>query len=110
WWDRVAHLFATTLRSALVLQLHSEARAHRWSLPAERMRVQHDVIQRLEQADAPEREAAITDLTQQLEVELPATPPAAFAPVTWDDVRAMERLGVTYGPHTVTHRILSRAP
>jgi peptidoglycan/xylan/chitin deacetylase (PgdA/CDA1 family) len=28
--------------------------------------------------------------------------------MTWDDLRAAERLGMTFGPHTVTHPILSQ--
>jgi len=59
--------------------------------------------------DAPEREAAIADLSEQLEVELPAKPPPASAPISWDDVRRTAKLGVTFGPHSVTHPILPLA-
>jgi len=109
WWDRVAYLFTETGRSSVVFGLGSEDRAYRWSTPAERARIQDDVLRHLELLDAPEREATIASLSQQLDVSLPASPPEAFAPMTWDDVRRAANLGVTFAPHTVTHRLLTRA-
>jgi peptidoglycan/xylan/chitin deacetylase (PgdA/CDA1 family) len=110
WWDRVAHLFGQTPRSLLWLNLGPERRQFRWSTPGERARAQDDMIQRLEWVDAPAREAAIDDLARQLGADLPAIPPPAFAPLSWDDVRDAARRGATFGPHTVSHRILSGAP
>lgn len=109
WWDRVTYLFHHTQRCSLLLGLGSEERPYRWATSAERDVARHDVLGRLEWVDAPEREAAIADLSRQLDVELSASPPPAFAPMTWEDVRRTATLGATYGPHTVTHRILSLA-
>ena len=110
WWDRVAHLFQQTQRFSLALSFGSENRTYRWRARGERGGVQHDVIQRLEWLDAPARETAIAALARQLDVEPPAAPPPASAPMSWDDVRAGAARGITFGPHTVTHRILSQAP
>jgi peptidoglycan/xylan/chitin deacetylase (PgdA/CDA1 family) len=109
WWDRMTHLFTHTRRCSLLLDLGFEQRSYRWSTPGERDRVRQDILGRLEWVDAPQREAAIAGLSQQLDVELPASPPPEFAPISWDDVRRTARLGATFGPHTVTHPILSLA-
>jgi hypothetical protein len=45
---------------------------------------------------------------QAMCVEFPPRPPPRFAPIAWDDVRRLSRCGVTFGPHTVTHPVLSR--
>jgi peptidoglycan/xylan/chitin deacetylase (PgdA/CDA1 family) len=109
WWDRTAYLFSNTRCYSLIFQLGSERHSYRWSTPWERDVVRRDVADRLEGVDAPEREAAIADLSEQLNVELPATPPPASAPISWDDVRRTAKLGVTFGPHSVTHPILPLA-
>lgn len=110
WWDRVAHMFQQTQRSSITLGLGPARRTHRWSNAHERTEARREVVHHLERLDTPEREPLITDLAHQLDVELSVTPPPAYAPVTWTEVRQMARHGVTYGPHTVTHRILNQAP
>jgi len=109
WWDRVAHLFKHTRRSSLLLELGPDHRPYRWATPGAQARVQNDVLHRLETVSGPQREAAIASLSSQLDVELPASPPPAFAPISWDDVRRAAKHGVTFGPHTVTHPILTLA-
>lgn len=109
WWDRVTYLFKHTQRSSLVFRLGGEERAYRWSTSGERDEAQHDVLRRLEWIDAPLREATIAGLSRQFDVEVPASPPPACAPISWDEVRRTAKLGVTFGPHTVTHPILSLA-
>ena len=109
WWERTAYLFSHTSRCSLHFELGSERHSYRWSTPWERDVVRQDVADRLQGVDAPEREAAIADLSEQLDVEIPAKPPPAFAPISWDDVRRTAKLGVTFGPHSVTHPILPLA-
>jgi len=106
WWDRVAHVFTQTQQTSVLLPVGHEVLSYRWSTPSDRVHAQQDVIERLQMVGVAEREAVITSLTHQLNVELPARPPSAFAPMSWDDVRRTARLGATFGPHTVTHPIL----
>jgi len=106
WWDRVAHVFRQTRRCSLSLPVGDQRLPWSWSSPSERAWVQQAVIERLQVADVPAREAVITSLSEQLDVELPTRPPAPFTPLSWDDVRRTARLGATFGPHTVTHPIL----
>jgi peptidoglycan/xylan/chitin deacetylase (PgdA/CDA1 family) len=52
--------------------------------------------------------ALVDDVARQLGVSVPEIPPAQFRPLTWDEARALEREGVEFGPHSVTHRIFSQ--
>jgi peptidoglycan/xylan/chitin deacetylase (PgdA/CDA1 family) len=109
WWDRVSYLFTHTRRWSLVLDLGHEERTYAWSTPGERDGARQDILSRLEWVDAPQRDATIAGLSEQLDVELPECPPPAWAPISWEDVRRTARGGATFGPHTVTHPILSLA-
>lgn len=42
-------------------------------------------------------------------MELPETCPARFAPISWAEARDLEKRGMTFGPHTLTHPVLSSA-
>lgn len=107
WWDRATHVFSHTRRHSFSLDTGSECRTFRWSTLEERNLARQDVLSRLEWLEAADRERAIAALARDLDVELPASPPPEYAPISWDDVRRTAKLGATFGPHTVTHPILS---
>jgi peptidoglycan/xylan/chitin deacetylase (PgdA/CDA1 family) len=41
------------------------------------------------------------------DIDLPAQPPAAYLPASWDAIRRMEKRGMNFAAHTATHRIVS---
>lgn len=55
-----------------------------------------------------DRLSVLAALPELLGVGIPARPPAADAPLTWEQVRLLARQGVEFGAHTATHPILSR--
>ncbi len=55
-----------------------------------------------------ERLEAIHRLISEADVEPPSQPPLCYAPMSWDQARACEKNGMSFGPHTVTHPVLSR--
>ena len=55
-----------------------------------------------------EKEASIRRLGALLSVDFPSTVPRRYAAMSWDQVRSAAGMGATFGPHTVTHPVLSR--
>lgn len=110
WWDRIEYAFRHARRSEVRLQLAEQSVAYQWQSPMERDRAQADLTHRCKRAPDAEKHAAIGRLAVALEVELPDAAPEAYAPMTWDQARAAERGGMTFGPHTETHPILSMTP
>jgi peptidoglycan/xylan/chitin deacetylase (PgdA/CDA1 family) len=49
----------------------------------------------------------IAHVSKVLEVELPEDAPHKYRAMTWDEVRRLEALGVSFGAHTVNHPTLS---
>lgn len=108
WWDRIEYVFRHCARAELTARVGGTEHRHHWDGDAERLRAQLDFTERCKDVVDTEREAAIADLARSAGVELPAAPPAAYAPMAWDRLRACEGRGMSFGPHTVTHPILSR--
>jgi hypothetical protein len=66
-----------------------------------------DLNLRCQDVSEENRLACIEELSRHAEVELPAFPPARFAPMSWEVVRRLESQGVGFGPHSVTHPVLT---
>jgi peptidoglycan/xylan/chitin deacetylase (PgdA/CDA1 family) len=47
-------------------------------------------------------------LAEAAEVEIPTRAPAQYEPLTWPEMRSLEEKGIAFGPHTVTHPILTQ--
>jgi peptidoglycan/xylan/chitin deacetylase (PgdA/CDA1 family) len=61
-------------------------------------------------ADLPHetRLGFIEELASMTGVDLPRRAPRRYAPLSWDEVRRLEKAGIHFAPHTVTHPVLSR--
>ena len=108
WWDRIAYVFGQTNARAIHSRLGEQSVEYRWSNAAERGRAAMDFTHRCKGVPDEVKHRAIEDLATEAGVALPSDPPPAFAPMTWDQLRACEGHGMTFGPHTVTHPVLSR--
>jgi len=52
--------------------------------------------------------AILESIAHATQVDIPDTPPDNSKPMTWAMARELEKAGVIFGPHTVTHPILSK--
>ncbi len=108
WWDRVEYVFDNTRLPGLPPGCGLPE--YRWTDEDERSRVKADFIQHCKALPEAEKEAAIARLAAAAEVEIPRAAPARYAPMSWDTLRSYEQRGMRFGPHSMTHPILSRTP
>jgi peptidoglycan/xylan/chitin deacetylase (PgdA/CDA1 family) len=109
WWDRVEFIFENTRLQSVAVRVDDFDRHYRWS---DRQSRQSEVLRCHEDCKLlPEKKKLrfIDGLAENAEVQVPASPPLRYAPLTWEQVRQCEKLGLTFGPHTVTHPILANA-
>jgi peptidoglycan/xylan/chitin deacetylase (PgdA/CDA1 family) len=107
WWDQVSYIFAQTRRTALTARLARYEIRYRLDSVLDRRRNATDLSLRCQDALETDRQACVADFGREADVELPAAPPPMFAPLTWDEARQLEKRGITFGPHSVTHPVLS---
>jgi peptidoglycan/xylan/chitin deacetylase (PgdA/CDA1 family) len=110
WWDRVEFIFEHVRGQSLRAGVDGVHREYAWSDLETRQREIwrcHEDCKTLTE----ERKLRFIDaLAQFAEVQVPSSPPRRYAPLTWEEVRACKRFGLAFGPHTVTHPILTNAP
>jgi peptidoglycan/xylan/chitin deacetylase (PgdA/CDA1 family) len=108
WWDQLAHAFRHTTRDSLTFTLDREELSFRLTDEAQRTALGADIAIRLTQVTNSERLRLVKLIPELLDVEIPATSPAEYEPLKWDEVRRLAKDGVAFGAHTMTHPILSR--
>lgn len=106
WWDRIEQVFRTTTRRAIDVPLGDTMLSY--TLGDARDAAQADFTARCKEVPDAVKHVAIEALATAADVELPDAAPERYAPMTWDELRAAERGGMSFAPHTVTHPILSR--
>jgi peptidoglycan/xylan/chitin deacetylase (PgdA/CDA1 family) len=108
WWNQVEYLVTATRQGGVMLDHGPDRWEYRWSDRAGRDAAILDITERLKRVPEADKRALIDRLGTALDVPLPATPPPDFTPMSWSEVRRCARAGVTFGPHTRTHPVLSR--
>ena len=108
WFDHVEWAFVHSALSELAFDMPGGAIRLRWFNDADRVRAGEEFVERLKGVPDGVKDELIRDLARLLEVKIPVVPPEEYAAMTWDQVRACARSGVTFGPHTVSHPILSK--
>lgn len=109
WMDKIPYIFSHTKRKKLSTQLGNE----KFDFSLERGASQagwQELVGRCYGASPADRMACIEELSNSAEVELPSRAPECYRSLTCDEARTLENRGVTFGPHTVTHPILSALP
>ena len=108
WWDRVNYVFTRTRARRVRAHLGDQVLQYDCGSRDERRRAGDDFVALCKAAPEDAKEQAIRDLAIEADVPLPTGAPIEYAPMTWDMVRTCESRGMSFGPHTVTHPILSR--
>ncbi len=107
WWDTIEYGISQSGERSCSVLVGGERRSVAWDGPASRRNAAERVVEWLKYQPAAARDAAIASLLDELKVELPDRPTKEFAPLSWEQLRALPRHLVSVGPHTVTHPILT---
>lgn len=108
WWDQIEYVFSQTMVARLTVRLGERILEYSLDTANARASAIADFTARCKSVSNDLKLHAIKCLAHAAGVELPDKAPSRYAPMTWDQLRGCERRGMTFGPHTVTHPILSR--
>jgi peptidoglycan/xylan/chitin deacetylase (PgdA/CDA1 family) len=108
WWDRLRVSLETAARPHLAIELGGRPLQLDWSDAAGAARAARTIVDRMKRAPDAERRRVLDAIPSMVEADVPATPPARYESMTWEQIRTCARGVTTYGAHTVSHPILSR--
>lgn len=108
WDDQVSYVFATTKLRKLSVRIGDNDLQYEITDADQRMLCAKDFRNRVKLITESEMLQALDSLSRNAEVDIPKEPIFPYLPMTWDMARKLEKNGVTFAPHTVSHPILSR--
>lgn len=108
WWDRIEFIFDGAARRRLEVEIAGRPVAYDLTDPAATLAARADFTRRCKDLSEADKNATIDRLAAAAEVEVPATAPDRYAPMTWDELRIAEAGGMNFGPHTRSHPILAK--
>lgn len=107
WWDRLDWALKQLRGSALTLELAGQPVRILPTDPTDRISWQEPLRERLKLVPPTQREAFLEALAAASGNPFPLVPPAEYATLGWQQLRALERDGVRFGAHTMTHALLN---
>ena len=107
WWDQVEYALVRSPVPGLEVEVAGERLQLAWDDAAGAIAAAARLAERLQWVPDPVRRETMAWVVRQCEAHLPAAAPAGFRPMSWDAVRRCATMGMTFGPHTVSHPILA---
>lgn len=109
WWDQIEYVFESTQLPIVSVTIGPKNLRYQMTESDRRAQGKIDFTNICKALKTEDRHVAIARLAGAAEVDLPRFPPVRYAPMTWDALRAAEKRGMEFGPHTVTHPILAQS-
>ncbi len=108
WWDKVDFILRVARKPRVSITLGEKRLDLRWHDEHSRVATFETMVSELKNVPTGECLGGIRELAAFLGVALPNSAPSCYEVLDWTSLRALERDGVTIGPHSMTHPVLSR--
>jgi len=110
WTDRFRFVFEHAPRGPVVFEHRGSARVLRIRDEEDRWRLEESWREYAKTIPVAERDDLLGAIADACGVDIPATAPREYRPMTWAQLRALAAEGFDVGAHTRTHPVLSRVP
>lgn len=107
WDDQLAFAFYATPSGRVTVTIRDETFVYEISDRASRRRALTDVRDRCKKGPTSDLYELVRSIATSLGTAIPNEAPPEHRAMSWNDARELERHGVDFGPHSVTHRILA---
>jgi len=108
WFSQVKYLVENTQSDAFELDFPDNNLSFKINGYESRIKSARSIAETMKSLDDDLIPDIIEQLSHATNVNIPLTPPDKYKPMTWDTARELEKKGISFGPHTVSHPILAR--
>jgi peptidoglycan/xylan/chitin deacetylase (PgdA/CDA1 family) len=108
WFDKVQYLIVNSKSNSITLNMHGKDETIALNNKKNRYLAGSKIRRYMKTIDSALFPEIIEELERLVGIKAPQTPPDEYKPMTWDQAREAEKMGIKFGPHTVTHPILSK--
>jgi peptidoglycan/xylan/chitin deacetylase (PgdA/CDA1 family) len=108
WDDQLSNAFRHSEANSLTLDMASKRVTLKLQSEQDKLDALNRVRQWCKEIPGTELYAEVHKIVRALQTDVQLAPPPEFRPMSWDEVRSLEKAGIDFGPHSVTHRIFSR--
>jgi len=110
-WDaKIAHAFTATKKLTANIKVGRLTLDFDLSTSLKKTLARRELQLICKSLSAGSLQIVVSSLFDDLDVELSESPPPQYAPMTWDQARELEKMGVGFAPHSCSHRVLSKLP
>jgi protein-tyrosine-phosphatase/peptidoglycan/xylan/chitin deacetylase (PgdA/CDA1 family) len=107
-WDaKVRYIFSKTKKDELHLKINNQSFHFVIKNDDQSMEAMRTFRRQLKSQHADIILKALDELSSAAEIAIPEMPPREYSPMSWEQARQLERIGISFGAHTVNHFILS---
>lgn len=108
-WDtQVSWIISNTEKTELTLNFSDEPLNIKIGPKNNRSRARKLVRNYFKKIDASQISTSINQLAEAANIEPPETPPVQDRALNWQQARSLEKQGIRFAPHSITHRIMSK--
>ena len=110
-WDaKVSWVIDNNKNQSITLKLDDETILITTEDLKQRRAVREKIRNILKEVDAESIPNILKQFSESAGVEIPVKPPSQYQPMNWENARSLEKKGIRFAPHSVSHRILSKLP
>jgi protein-tyrosine-phosphatase/peptidoglycan/xylan/chitin deacetylase (PgdA/CDA1 family) len=108
-WDYfVKYIFYNTKEELINIDLKTEHISYKIDSPENRYKSMANFRDKCKQLSDSDLEDVLLELSAYAEKDTIDLLKSHAVPLSWDDARELEKSGISFGPHTISHSILSR--
>lgn len=108
WFARVEYLIENTKNNTFELNIPNDKLNINISANMSKSQAIRSILESMKLQDDYLIPEIIEQLSRKTQVDIPSTPPELYRALTWNTARELEKQGISFGPHTVSHPILSK--